>query len=136
MRKTIVVALRDYKAAVKTKAFLIGLVLIRLQEYHEGRRHDSGAGLRHVTLIEEAHRLLRNVSTEQGSEVTANPKGRAIEVFANILSEIRAYGEGIVIAEQVPVTINRSVARVIPRQVAVQQCTLVPIAVPTCLSCN
>ena len=46
-----------------------------------------------MTLIEEAHRLLRNVSTEQGSDVSANPKGRAIEVFANILSEIRAFGE-------------------------------------------
>jgi len=39
---------------------------------------------------------------KQGGEVTANPKGRAIEVFSNILSEIRAYGEGIIIAEQIP----------------------------------
>jgi DNA helicase HerA-like ATPase len=88
------------------KAFLIGLLLIRLHEYYEGGQGRQGpvrAGLRHLTLIEEAHRLLRNVSMEQGSEVAANPKGRAIEVFANILSEIRAYGEGIVIAEQVPV---------------------------------
>jgi len=43
---------------------------------------------------------------EQGSEVVANPKGRAIEVFANILSEIRAYGEGILIAEQIPVKLT------------------------------
>ena len=88
------------------KAFVIGLMLIRLYEYYEGgegRSTPSKGGLRHVTLIEEAHRLLRNVSTEQGGEVAANPKGRAIEVFANILSEIRAYGEGFVIAEQVPV---------------------------------
>ena len=88
------------------KAFVIGLILIRLYEYYEGgqgRSVPARDGLRHVTLIEEAHRLLRNVSTEQGSEVAANPKGRAIEVFANILSEIRAYGEGFLIAEQVPV---------------------------------
>lgn len=83
------------------KAFLIGLLLIRLYEYYEGNPQYRPQ-LRHVTLIEEAHRLLRNVSTEQGSEVSANPKGRAIEVFANILSEIRAYGEGILIAEQIP----------------------------------
>ncbi|MCP4565923.1 MAG: ATP-binding protein [Bosea sp.] len=93
------------------KAFLIGLLLIRLAEYHEGRSHagqdgapaDAAPGkLRHVTLIEEAHRLLRNVGMEQGGE-NANPKGRAIEVFTNILSEIRAYGEGILMAEQIPV---------------------------------
>jgi hypothetical protein len=83
------------------KAFLIGLILIRLYEFCESGRGPS-SGLCHITIIEEAHRLLRNVSTEQGSEVTANPKGRAIEVFSNILSEIRAYGEGIIIAEQIP----------------------------------
>lgn len=84
------------------KAFLIGLLLIRLYEYHEITGRLGASDLRHVTLIEEAHRLLRNVSSEQGGEVHANPRGKAIEVFANILSEIRAYGEGIVIAEQIP----------------------------------
>jgi hypothetical protein len=83
------------------KAFIIGLVLIRLYEYHETRR-DRPPGLVHLTLIEEAHRLLRNVSMDQSSEVSANPRGRAVEVFTNILSEIRAFGEGIVVAEQVP----------------------------------
>ncbi|MBV9929100.1 MAG: ATP-binding protein [Acidobacteria bacterium] len=84
------------------KAFIIGLLIINLYEYYEARPHLARGELRHVTLIEEAHRLLRNVSTEQGGEVAANPKGKAIEVFANILSEIRAYGEGILIAEQIP----------------------------------
>jgi len=84
------------------KAFIIGLILIRLYEYYEGKLSPETGQLNHVTLIEEAHRLLRNVSMDQGGEVTANPKGKAIEVFANILSEIRAYGEGILIAEQIP----------------------------------
>jgi hypothetical protein len=55
------------------KAFLIGLVLIRLYEFCESSR-TSGNGLRHITIIEEAHRLLRNVSTEQGGEVRLIPK--------------------------------------------------------------
>lgn len=84
------------------KAFIMGLLLIRLYEYYESESKTFGNGLSHVTLIEEAHRLLRNVSTDQSSEIAANPQGRAIEVFANILSEIRAYGEGILIAEQIP----------------------------------
>jgi hypothetical protein len=92
------------------KAFVIGLLLIRLYEYHEARRARH-SGLVHLTLIEEAHRLLRNVSMEQGSEVSPNPRGRAVEVFANILSEIRAFGEGIVVAEQIPTKLTPDVLK-------------------------
>lgn len=88
------------------KAFMMGLVLIRLHEHYESGIGAPQPGLRHVTLIEEAHRLLRNTPSQLGSEVVANPKGHAIEVFANILSEIRAYGEGMLIAEQVPVKLT------------------------------
>jgi hypothetical protein len=88
------------------KAFLMGLLLIRLYEHYEARSDGAKGKLIHLTLIEEAHRLLRNVSTEQGGEVSANPKGRAIEVFTNILSEIRAFGEGILMAEQIPLKLT------------------------------
>jgi hypothetical protein len=83
------------------KAFLIGLLLIRLYEYYEAKGVSGDGTLKHLTLIEEAHRLLKNVSTEQGGE-SANPQGKAIEVFANLLAEIRAFGEGIYMAEQIP----------------------------------
>jgi len=83
------------------KAFLIGLLLIRLYEHYESQGHSGDGKLKHVTLIEEAHRLLKNVSTQQGGE-SANPQGKAIEVFANLLAEIRAFGEGIFMAEQIP----------------------------------
>jgi len=84
------------------KAFIIGLILIRLYEYFEISGLNNDNKLVHLSVIEEAHRLLRNVSIEQTSEVTPNPQGKAVEVFANILSEIRAFGEGLVIAEQIP----------------------------------
>jgi len=80
------------------KAFIIGLLMARLCAQ---RRLQGNASLRHVTVIEEAHRLLKNVDTEVGGE-EANNKAASVEVFANMLSEIRAYGEGIVIAEQIP----------------------------------
>ena len=56
--------------------------------------------LQHLTVVEEAHRIMQRptyTSVEQ-----ANPQAKAAEMFANILSEIRAYGEGLLIAEQVP----------------------------------
>jgi hypothetical protein len=86
------------------KAFLIGLLLTRLYEHRvvESRKQaHSDERLRHVLLIEEAHRLLQNVSTAQDTE-SANPRGKAVESFANMLAEIRAYGQGVLIAEQIP----------------------------------
>ena len=84
------------------KAFVIGLLLILLYEFNESRGAPQGNSIRHVTLIEEAHRLLKNTSTGPGSDVHANPRGMAIQVFANILAEIRSFGEGLIIAEQIP----------------------------------
>jgi hypothetical protein len=42
----------------------------------------------------------------------------------------------VCVPEQVPVTYNRCVAKVVARQVAVQTCTMVPVAVPACATCN
>ena len=86
------------------KAFIIGLVLTRLYEYRILQSKHSGQtthALQHITVFEEAHRLLKNTRTEVGQE-EANTRAQAVETFANMLSEIRAYGQGILIAEQIP----------------------------------
>lgn len=86
------------------KAFIIGLLIARLYEYREieSKQKGSNIGLRHVTLIEEAHRLLTKTSTDFSNLENVSTKGKAVETFCNILSEIRAFGEGILIAEQIP----------------------------------
>src|SRR6202043_422005 len=84
------------------KAFLMGAVLIRLAE-HLRLTHRAGgrtAGLAHLTVVEEAHRLLRR--PEPSGPGSAGAAGHAVELFAGLLAEIRAYGEGLVIAEQIP----------------------------------
>ena len=89
------------------KAFLIGVVLIRLCEYlrvHRNNHRNSTAPLAHVTVIEEAHRLLRR--SEPGS-----PGAHAVELFTALLAEIRAYGEGIIVAEQIPSKITPDVLK-------------------------
>jgi hypothetical protein len=81
------------------KSFLMGMLLVFLYEYREALGpHDN---LQHVMLIEEAHRLLKNVPTAQSGE-SANPAGKAVEFFTNMLAEIRAYGQGFIIADQIP----------------------------------
>ena len=82
------------------KAFLMALLLINLYEYCETAR-DYGGGLQHITLIEESHRLLKNIPPALSSE-SANPRGKAVEMFTDILAEIREYGEGFIIVDQVP----------------------------------
>lgn len=81
------------------KAFLIGTVLIRLYEHLRMREKAEQAkkteDLSHITVIEEAHRLLKNV-------MERSPAAHAVELFAGLLAEIRAYREGLVVAEQIP----------------------------------
>jgi hypothetical protein len=92
------------------KAFLMGVIIIFLYEHYiaKGVRNDNS--LVHLTIIEESHRLLSFVPPIFHSEI-ANMKGKAVETFSNILSEIRAYGEGIVIVEQIPSKLSLDVIK-------------------------
>ncbi|GIH29434.1 hypothetical protein Aph01nite_77440 [Acrocarpospora phusangensis] len=80
------------------KAFIMALLLSLLYEYAETR---TGKGLRHLTLIEEAHRLLRPARGPASSE-NADSQAKAVTMFTDMLAEMRAYGEGFVIADQIP----------------------------------
>jgi hypothetical protein len=94
LRRNVVLAIEDV-ANDEDKAFLIGTLIIRITEHLRLRsRREPAGGLRHVIVIEEAHRLLR--ASREGASA------HAVELFASMLAEIRAYGEGIIIAEQIP----------------------------------
>jgi hypothetical protein len=96
LSKNVVLAIEDV-ANDEDKAFLMGTLIIRIVEHLRlrARRGEDPRGLEHVIVIEEAHRLLRNRGEERAS-------AHAVELFAGMLAEIRAYGEGIVVAEQIP----------------------------------
>jgi uncharacterized protein len=95
LRRSVVLAIEDV-ANDEDKAFLMGTLIIRLVEHLRLRaRRERPSGLRHVIVIEEAHRLLRN----RGDEGAGS---HAVELFAGLLAEIRAYGEGMIVAEQIP----------------------------------
>lgn len=79
------------------KAFIMALLLSRIYEFRAGKLDNY---LRHVLVIEEAHRLLSK--PPQTGEYSSNSRGKSVEVFADMLAEIRAYGQGIVIADQIP----------------------------------
>lgn len=81
------------------KAFIMSLVLIRLKEYRM-HQDDSQKELKHILLIEEAHRLLKNVSSGTGEQ--ADPRGNAVEFFCNLLAELRSKGQAFLVADQMP----------------------------------
>ncbi|MCC2672549.1 MAG: Bipolar helicase, partial [Armatimonadetes bacterium] len=92
------------------KAFMMALLLSQLYDYREQQQRLSPAsGLRHVAVLEEAHRLLSHAGG--GSLETANPRGKAVESFANMLAEIRAYGQGLLIVDQSPSRLIPDVVR-------------------------
>mgnify|MGYP004514600371 CR=1 FL=1 len=84
------------------KAFALGLLIIYINEYRQvDKEINNKKGLKHLLVIEEAHRLLKNVSTEKNEDI-GNPKGKAVEHFTNMLAEMRSYGQGVIVAEQIP----------------------------------
>lgn len=82
-----------------TKAFVIGMLLVQLYEYRKSTHLSGQAKLVHLLMIEEAHRLLKRVP--EGGE-GGNPRAKSVEFFCNLLAEIRSFGQGFLIADQIP----------------------------------
>lgn len=78
------------------KALFMGFVLSRLSAVIKDE-HRKNPNYRHLTLIEEAHRLLSKV--EYGD---SGSKKAAVETFTDLLAEVRKYGEGLIIVDQIP----------------------------------
>lgn len=98
------------------KAFFVGLMLVLISEHRHRESPvinpgSKSKGLRHFLVIEEAHRLLKNVETERVSELMGNPKGKAVETFCNVISEIRSLGQGVAVVEQIPTKIAPDVIK-------------------------
>lgn len=106
--KNVIVDLSRVGSA-ETKSLLMGLLVMKLNEY----RMASGkfnSPLSHITVLEEAHNLLKRTPTEQSSE-GANLLGKSVEMLANSIAEMRTYGEGFIIADQSPGLLDMSVIR-------------------------
>lgn len=95
--------------STETKALLMGILVMKLQEYHM-KSNDMNSILEHVTVLEEAHNLLRRTSTQQLQE-GANLQGKSVEMITNSIAEMRTYGEGFIIADQSPELLDEAVIR-------------------------
>lgn len=106
----------------ETKSFVIGILLVQLYEFRKSQMTAGAKTLSHILMIEEAHRLLKNVP-ESGEG--GNARAKYVEFFCNLLAEIRTYGQGILIADQIPTklapdTIKNTNLKIVHRTVALE----------------
>ncbi|MBQ8688571.1 MAG: ATP-binding protein, partial [Ruminococcus sp.] len=95
--------------SAETKSLIMGMLVLKLQEYRMAQ-DEMNAPLRHITVLEEAHHLLKHTSSEQHAE-SSNLLGKSVEMLTNSIAEMRTYGEGFIIADQSPALLDRAVIR-------------------------
>ena len=85
----------------ETKSLIMGILVLKLQEHRMSSGGADNSALKHLTVLEEAHNLLKRASTEQPVE-GGNLLGKSVEMISNSIAEMRSYGEGFIIADQAP----------------------------------
>ena len=94
----------------ETKSLIMGILVMRLSEHRMSDATGMNQPLKHVTVLEEAHNILKRTSTEQSSE-SSNVAGKAVEMLSNAIAQMRTYGEGFIIADQSPSAVDISAIR-------------------------
>lgn len=96
--------------SAETKSLIMGIIIMRLNEYRMATAKSMNTPFKHMTILEEAHNILRRTSTEQSSE-GSNVAGKSVEMISNAIAEMRTYGEGFVIVDQSPSAVDISAIR-------------------------
>lgn len=96
--------------SAETKSLIMGMLVLKLQEHRMANATGMNEKLKHVTILEEAHNLLKRTSTEQSSD-NGNLRGKSVEMLTNAIAEMRTYGEGFIIADQAPGLLDLAVIR-------------------------
>lgn len=93
----------------ETKSLLMGLLIIRLSEYR-AEQMLMNQPLKHITVLEEAHNILRANQSSNGVEGSSVAE-KSVEMLSNAIAEMRTYGEGFIIADQSPSAVHISAIR-------------------------
>ncbi|MGN9460792.1 ATP-binding protein [Pseudomonas syringae pv. aptata] len=93
----------------ETKALIMGILVMRLSE-HRMAGGGMNQPLRHITVLEEAHNILRRSPSDGGAE-GSNVVGKSVEMLTNAIAEMRTYGEGFIIADQSPHAVDIAAIR-------------------------
>lgn len=113
----------------ETKSLLMGVLVLKLSEYRMSTAAGENVPLKHVTVLEEAHNLLRRGGGSGGSE-GADVQGKSVEMISSAIAEIRTFGEGFIIIDQSPSAVDISAikntnTKIIMRLPEVEDCNAV-----------
>ncbi len=107
--KTNVVIELDALADDADKCIVMGTILTQYFQYVKYCANDAQShGLRHLLVLEEAHHLFTEDSNSQDG---SSSRKQLAESLSNLLAEIRAYGEGVLIVDQSPTRISPEVIK-------------------------
>lgn len=95
IEKKVVLEIEGIKNGTE-KSLVMGFILTNLCEALRAK-YNKDKHFKHITLIEEAHRLLSKYTA--GDSLN---KKNSVETFADMLAEVRKYGESLIIADQIP----------------------------------
>lgn len=95
IEKKVVLEIEEIKNGSE-KSLIMGFVLTNLCEALKAK-YRVNRNFKHITLIEEAHRLLAKFTPGDSPN-----KKQGIETFTDMLAEVRKYGESLIIADQIP----------------------------------
>lgn len=96
--------------SLETKSLIMGILVMRLNEHRMCCAEGMNVPLKHVTVLEEAHNILKKSSGEQNPE-SPSLTGKSVEMISNAIAEMRTYGEGFIIADQSPNAVDVSAIR-------------------------
>ncbi len=96
LQKKVVIELEDLRDE-QDKSLMMALLMGRIAEAVKYEHRKMKGNFQHITLLEEAHRLL--AKPQAGED---NSKRLGVELFGNLLAEVRKYGECLIIADQIP----------------------------------
>jgi Helicase HerA, central domain len=91
------------------RAFVTTLLMLYVAE--AARTRGATPGVAHVTVLEEAHRILPEPAPASASDESGDAGSVAARLLTQLLAEIRSYGEALVIVDQSPSTVARDVVR-------------------------
>ena len=89
--------------STETKSLIMGILVLKLSEYRMANAKEANQGLKHITVLEEAHNLLKRTTPGQAG---SNVVGKSVEMICNSIAEMRTYGEGFVIVDQSPTAVD------------------------------
>ena len=94
-------------SSLETKSLFMGILVMKLNEYRMCCSEENQP-LRHITVLEEAHNILKRGSGVSSSPASADLQGKSVEMISSSIAEMRTYGEGFIIVDQSPTAVDVS----------------------------